>query len=45
MSAVIRVECAVCGPLEDSIDSTTVEKVAARHERDFGAGHEAEMVV
>lgn len=44
MNAVIRVECAACGPLEDSTE-TMVETRTACHERNYGDDHDIEVVV
>lgn len=45
MSAVTLVECAVCGPVVGCSDQTLVEALATHHERDFGDGHDTDLVV
>lgn len=45
MNAIIRVECAVCGPLVECRDHTMMEAFATHHERDHGDDHDTELVV
>lgn len=44
MKGVIRVECAVCGPVVECKDQTLMEAFATRHEREYD-GHKTELVL